>query len=198
MNTTRLCIITALVVLSTSTAFAQQTGETTRPDTPGVTASITAQERTDVSRLLHAYHELPERSVFLSASPSARAILRDIATNEKVFWLHRSRALNALGHHWADDETFALIDAAVRSKDTPTTGLHQVMLMHVAHFGARATPSVVMHLGHGDVQVRLSAVEALRRLPQDAVARAALKEARETESVPYVREQIDLALTTLR
>ncbi|MEM1349609.1 MAG: hypothetical protein AAGI01_13690 [Myxococcota bacterium] len=86
----------------------------------------------------------------------------------------------------------------MRSTDTPKDELHQVMLMHVDHFRARAAASVATHLDHEDVQVRLSAVEGLRRIALDAVARRALEEARAQEPVPLVRERIDNALKTLR
>ncbi|MEM1348550.1 MAG: hypothetical protein AAGI01_08355, partial [Myxococcota bacterium] len=66
MSTTRQRVIALfVVVLSTPTAFAQQTEDPAHSEPGRVRAPITAKERAAVRRLLDAYHQTLPREVFL-------------------------------------------------------------------------------------------------------------------------------------
>lgn len=176
------------VVLVTGTAFAQDNG-----DVPGLDRHDPANVQ-QVQLLLSGYHELPTREA-LAAVPGAHDIVLALAHTDGM--MTRDRALAALGHYWPSGDVFLLYAKTVASPTTPDGTRHRIMVLAADAFGERAVPMLTPYLSNADVQLRITAVEALGRIRTDEVV--ALLEAHAAgESNPIVLERIERATRTLR
>lgn len=153
-------------------------------------------QRADLKLLLSAHHDLPDKHLFLKASPDARALLLELARDASQFKLHRYRALEALGAYWADDEVFELYARLLAGKGDVLLK-HRVMMFAAAAFGDRSVPLISPYSHDADVQLRMTAAEALIRVNTET-SRAALRAALGQEDEPMVRRRIEGGLAEIR
>lgn len=181
-------VVASLLVLASHSAAAQD---------PVVAPSLDRFDRGHVDHvrlLLSGYHGLPDRAA-LDDVPDARQIVLAFAHSDAP--LVRDRALAALGHFWPSGDVFLLYATTLASPDTPDGTRHRAMILAAEVFGDRAVPMIVPYLGNADVQLRLTAVEALGHVRNDAAV-AALEERRTVEGNAVVLERIDDATRVLR
>ena len=164
---------------------------------PQTGSSVDHFPAADVARarlLLSGYHGLPDRDV-LTQSPNAFEIVRALSQSSDS--LVRDRALQALSRFWPSGDVFLAYANVLADPNTAEGTRHRVMLLAADVFADRAVPMIRPYLEADDVQLRLSAVEALGRVRTDEVV-AILTARAEVETDPVVLERIELASRVLR
>ena len=179
----------ALCALAPAPAWAQD-------EEPGAEEPQKEDATRRVRLLLSAHHELPPRALFVKATPRARDVLLEIARDDQIFRLHRYRALEALGSYWADDEVLDLYARLLRGSETELLE-HRVMMFAASSFGRHSVPLLVPYLSSPQMQLRLTAVEALALVDEEP-SRDALRARLEAEPSELVRERIEHALLEIR
>jgi len=154
-----------------------------------VEPAFTAEEREAVFVMLTAYHALPNAATFEAAARAPQAALWSITRDETVSPLFRDRALAALTY-WPTPELRAHLESLLRSPDTREMVVHRALGQLATAFGDDAVGVIVPFLGVDDVQLRLTAVHALREIGSVRAA-AALDEAALHERHPVVLEQLE-------
>jgi hypothetical protein len=141
--------------------------------------------------LLSGYHGLPSKQQLEDKLPNARHVLLAYAQDDRVFPLYQKRALRALGYY-ADAEVKSLYEAKLADSDTEDMVRHTLIGLLAEHFGADSVSTISPYLYKEDVQLRLTAVEALRKVDSDA-AQAALNEAKKEETNTIVKRRLEEA-----
>lgn len=172
-----------IVVLVPAFAAAQ---DSAGPDLP-VGVSVEAESAERLAFLLSAYHELPARAEF-EAVPDAQKILSTWAT-DRTAPLRQKRSLEALGY-FADATTLAIYTSVLNDPQTRVGARHQTILLVGTHFGVAGLDLLGRYLEADDVQLRLSAVDAIARTNTDR-GFALLEERAETEPNKTVLERIE-------
>ena len=149
---------------------------------PARTKAAAKPERARIQLLLSAHHELPDRALFEGASDQARAHLLDFATDLDVFPLYRYRALEALGAYYADDQVLRLYASVLKDAGSERAQ-HRVMLLAARFFGDQATGLLTPFLSDKNIQLRITAVEALALIHSET-SRAMLRAAASSEPDP--------------
>lgn len=187
------CLLGAM--LWTAPAAAQQV---TAPTTsiPALSALDAAQVR-KVELLLSGYHDIPTLAQLQAASPSAQditaALVRDHATSPFI----RPRAISALVAYWPNARSLALVRQLVADPKTRDVTQHQ-LLMALPAFGQQVIPDLIPFLSNADLQLRLTAVEAMGKLTDHDAAVKALHAAHDAEPSKLVRERIQRAQRAVR
>lgn len=150
----------------------------------------------DARLLLSGYHGLPSKQQLESKLPNARMVLMTYAKDDRVFPLYRKRALRTLGYY-ADAEVRALYEATLESDQTEDMLRHTLLGLLAEHFGADSVSTIEPYLRDDDVQLRLTAVEALRTVDSDA-AQDALREAKKDESNKIVKRRLEEATRVVK
>ena len=194
-------IICAFMILfAVGLANAQTTGSDGLPAVPPVD-QLDGEAVERVTLLLSAHHELPAAEMFAEAAADAETVLYAIAGDAGTFQHHRNRAYGALGY-WADADLQRFyatqFELALASEHESTYfSSHHLVGLIGRHF-PEAAPNLIGDLLHSeDVQIRLSAVEALRTADSEH-ARGLLIEAYPVETNATVREAIQRGLLTVR
>lgn len=156
-------IFVVLLIASLSAPGAAQTpGDDSSSDRP-----VDRIDRPEQVRfLLSNIHEVPSREALTDAMADPRDLLMHIARDESAGFM-RNRALMALGH-FPDPEVLGLYTALMRSDQTPTGTRHKVMLRAAEVFEEASVAPLSELLDHEDLQLRLTAVEALRSIGDDS------------------------------
>ncbi|MFU8806135.1 MAG: HEAT repeat domain-containing protein [Bradymonadaceae bacterium] len=160
------------------------------------TAKNSAEAKETITLLLSDYHGVPTRASLLAVSPTARDILLDMARDEDLFSLYRHRALAALGH-WPDAQVQSLMFGLLKSDETSEVLQHHLLGIVANAFGKDAVEVIAPYLAHEDVQLRLSAVGALSRIPHGD-AEKVLQHAVSEEKNAVVRERLEDSLMRTR
>lgn len=175
----------ALLSVASVPASAQDQGP--RVDAP-------AESVREVTLLLSGYHDLAPRASFESVA-GAPAIVRALA--EGPHSLVRDRALAALGRYWPSGDVYLLYANIIADPATPLGTRHRVVLMYAEAFGDRAIPAIRPLLGAADLQLRVTAVQALGRIGSDE-ALALIDEAARTATHPVLLDAIERSSRVLR
>jgi hypothetical protein len=144
--------------------------------------------------LLSGIHGAPDRLLLEARLPAAREVLLLVAREPNLLPFQRGQALWALAQ-WGGDEVLAVYHAVL--DEGHPTHVHDALLLLGRVGGDRAVPTLALWLAHEDLQVRLSAIEALGENDSDAAA-AALERAEATETSPVARERLIRALQRVR
>ena len=167
-------IVLALALLMAAPALAQQAGDSPSGDSQssGQAPQLDQATLERARLLLSGYHGMPAKAALEASLPNARQVMWRLAHDADGFSMHRQRALAALGY-WADDAVFGLYRDLLADADTDPLMRMRLVVLLAKHFGQRALPLVAPYLDHDDVQMRLSAIDAVRRIPgqpaQDAL-----------------------------
>lgn len=162
----------------------------TGPSLPVV--PIDAAEREAVSFLLRAIHELPAADAFVEAAERPVEVLWAIALDDAEPAFVRDRAVLALGY-WPDERLWAFLYArATSGVDEMST--HNAIAELARVWPERSLSVVTPLLASSELQVRLSAVDALGRHPAPEAAQS-LREALSVEANPVVRDAIERVIT---
>lgn len=189
-----------------STASAQQspttgdtTGQTTDPDSDSPVPFPFDGNEADYERatmLLSGFHGIPPKETFEQKLDNPEQILLGIALSEDTSAVYRKQALAALAY-WPNDTVFSLYGRLLKDAQTEDTIRHRVMLLMAEHFEGRALQQLRPYLSDDDLQLRLSAIEAIRRLPSDDAVEA-LREALKTETNAVAKKRLEQYTQTLR
>lgn len=179
------------LLLGAATATAQVAP--TDPLTPPMpTVPIDAAERESVTFLLRAIHELPDAEAFAEVTARPTEVLWAIAFDEEEPAFIRDRAVLALGY-WPDEQLWTFLSArAMSGSDELTT--HQAIAQMVRVWPERSLAVVTPLLQDDDLQVRLSAIDALGRV-EAADAVDSLERALDVEVNPVARQELERVLS---
>lgn len=161
---------------------------------PGNSPAITPDKT--AALLLSGYHQNPPKSVFKSQLANPKKVLLRFARNKKILPLQRQRALEALGY-FADAQVEALYQDLLKNKQTAELVRHRVMTLLAINFPQTALPTLEPFLAHPDLQFRLTAIDAIRRIPGDS-ARLALQKAAKSETKSIAQKRLAQYLKTTR
>lgn len=209
MKTLLKTIVVTLTLSVASTAFAQQAappGNTVGQTTDQTASSNSpvpfpfdgkSDERSGASNkqveraklLLSGYHGVPSKQAFEEALASPKLVVTAIALDDNSFAMHRKHALQALGY-WADAGVLRLYTQLLQDPQTSEPMRHQVILLLANHFPGEALDRLRPYLGHDDLQYRLTAIEAIRRLPDDDAVEA-LRAAKKSETNAVALERLE-------
>lgn len=155
----RLSTIIIVLLISTfgivSTVSAQESNAGPVAPTPTPVANPAADR---VGKLLSAHHELPSKARF-EAIEGARQTLAEMATN-RAAPLGQKRALEALAY-WPTATTLGVYTAVLNDPQTRVGTRHLTLMLVGRHFATDALDVLAPYLGADDVQLRLTAVEAI-------------------------------------
>lgn len=166
-------------------------------DQPGQIPTDGAEAEQQRARLLlSSHHQLPDKELFEEYLDTPRQTLVDIALDEGQLTLYRKQALSALGY-WPDVMVYEVYTDLLDDEQTPDNLRHRVMLLLADHFSGQALSHLEPRLSDDDLQIRLTAIEAIGRLDSgDAVE--ALEAARDDESNSVAKKRIDEAIRAAR
>ncbi|MFT4704447.1 MAG: hypothetical protein ACI81R_002152 [Bradymonadia bacterium] len=119
-------------------------------------------DRESLILLLSGYHGLPEASVFEARFSDPRAQLLALLGDPALGPIHYDRALAGLAY-WPNDEVRAVYETVLQSTEREMV-VHRVIGHLVQGFGDVAIERVTPYLSADDVQLRLTAVQALSTL----------------------------------
>ncbi len=197
MKTLTTILVTALLLTVASTGFAQQSStvgpttgthsDTTEPDSP-VPFPFDKKQLARAKLLLSGYQGLPPKKTFERSLDHPKQVLLALALDKKGFDLYRRRALSALGYY-ADARVERIYVDVLADANTPEAIRHRVMFLLADHFPADALRHLAPYLHDKNLQYRLTAIAAIRRLPGDD-ATAALRDALKTEKNPVARKRL--------
>ena len=179
----------ALVVLSVSlfcgTAFAQVA--------PGP-VSFAQDDVKTVTMLLSGYHDLAPQASF-DAVANAHQIVDTLARGPHSHI--RDRALAALGRYWPSADVFLLYANVIASPNTAEGTRHRAVLMMAESFGNTAIPAIKPLLSADDLQLQITAVQALGSIGSDE-AFDTLVSFSEGVTNPTLLKQLDQSARVLR
>ncbi len=190
-------IVLALILTLGSTAFAQQSP--TAGDATDQTASSDSpvpfpfdgddKEYERAQLLLSGYHGIPAKEVFEQTLDRPKMAVLSFAMDDDGVLMHRKRALAALGY-WKDAGVRRIYTQLLQDAKTHESLRHQVMLLIADHFPNEALGHLKPYLSHDDLQYRLTAIEAIRRLSsEDAVE--ALRAAKKSETNSVAKKRLE-------
>lgn len=168
-------------------------------DRPGQIPAPGDKEKEQFERarlLLSTHHELPAKKVFEKQLEEPRETLMAIAVDEGQLSLYRKQALAALGY-WPDGKVYDLYTEMLGDDETPENMRHRLMLLLADHFPEQALGELEPHLGDEDLQVRLTAIEAIGRIDSEK-ANEALKGALDDEDNDIARKRLEEAVEDVR
>jgi HEAT repeat protein len=188
------CVLGAM--LWAVAAAAQQVTQPAGPPIPAISTLDAGQVR-QVELLLSGYHAIPTLAQLQAASPRAEditaALVRDHATSPFI----RPRAISALVTYWPNARSLTLVRQLVADPKTRDVTRHQLLLALPA-FGEQVIPDLIPFLSHADLQLRLTAVEAMGKLTDHDAAVRALHTAHDAEPSKLVRGRIQRAARAVR
>ncbi|MFP4598599.1 MAG: HEAT repeat domain-containing protein [Persicimonas sp.] len=198
------CVLACAALASTasaqqSPASGDTTDQTTDPDSDSPVPFPFDGNEAEYERattLLSGFHGIPAKEVFEQKLDNPEQILLGIALNEDTSAVYRKQALAALAY-WPGDTVFSLYGRLLKDTQTEDTLRHRVMLLMAEHFEDRALEKLRPFLSDDDLQLRLSAIEAIRRLPSDDAVEA-LREALKTETNTVAQKRLEQYTQTLR
>ncbi len=190
MKRTILSLITIVLVGSSFAAYAQQNGGPTVP----VQVPVDSPQYDKVAMLLSAYHELPAKAQFEQVA-DVRLVLSAMAEDASAP-LQQKRALVALGY-WADSSTLSVYARVLSNPQTRNGTRHQLLLLTGKRFPTAGVPLLEPYLAANDLQLRLTAVEALAASGSDD-AFATLERHAKLETNPLVLKRIEQRGSRLR
>lgn len=201
MKTLLKTIILALTLTVASTAFAQQstTGANTNDQTSSPVPFPFDGNEKEFERaklLLSGYHGVPSKETFEETLDHPKLVVMAIALDEDSFGMHRKHALTALGY-WADAGVLRTYTGLLQDTQTDESLRHRLMLLIADHFQSEALGHLKPYLSHDDLQYRLTAIEAIRRLPGDDAV-AALRQAKKSETNKVALERLEKFTRTAR
>lgn len=195
MPTPRLLTAALMVLLLAGTALADaplhnaqgdhDDGSLLHDPSPAAPA-MTAREQLLV--LLSGHHGLPPREEIEAAVPTARALLWEIAHDEDQHPIQRDRAVAALAW-WPDDDVRALYRRLISDSGTRTMLRHRAIAMAGAHLGPAMLEDIAALVDADDLQLRLSAIEALHAMAVPE-ARRVIERLDHPHQHPIVHERV--------
>lgn len=185
--------LSALIVLTVSLFCGSAFAQVANGPTGGPTTFAQDDVRT-VTLLLSGYHDLAPQSSF-DAVPNAPAIVETLARGSHS--VVRDRALAALGSYWPSADVFLLYANVIASSDTAEGTRHRVVLMMAESFGNTAIPAIKPLLSADDLQLQITAVQALGSIGSDE-AFATIVSFSQSVTNPALIEQIDRSARILR
>ncbi len=199
-----ICVLACAALASTASAQQSPTsGDTTDQTTdPGSDSPVpfpfdgNEAEYERATMLLSGFHGIPPKETFEQKLDNPEQILLGIALSEDTSAVYRKQALAALAY-WPGDTVFSLYGRLLKDAQTEDTIRHRVMLLMAEHFADRALEKLRPYLSDDDLQLRLSAIEAIRRLPSDDAVEA-LREALKTETNAVAKKRLEQYTQTLR
>jgi HEAT repeat protein len=194
-------IFAALILAAAAPAAAGDTVDQPDQNLPETSAPKSVDQlepavAKDARLLLSGYHGLPSKQLLESKLPNTRGVLMAYAQDDRAFPLYRKRALRALGYY-ADAEIRSLYEALLADDDTDEMVRHTLIGLLAEHFGAASVSTIAPYLSADDVQMRLTVVEALRKVDADA-AQEALREAKKGETNEIVKRRIEEATRVVK
>lgn len=143
--------------------------------------------------LLSAYHEFPSRDDLLAVSPEASSILIDIYNDESSRPTLKRRAIDALG--FLSDQTSQdfLLYLLQNAPELETGYVHHAITAYSRLNGEESIGEIAQFLGHEDLQIRLTAVSAVRDFAGKA-GQNLLRQRLEAETDALVRAKIEKSL----
>src|SRR5690554_1870156 len=164
---------------------ASQTGTPTDSPKDGASPSLDPQGRAEL--LLSGYHQPPAKSVLDANLDEPKKVLMEFARDESILPLRRQCALEALVYY-ADAEVEALYRDLLKDEKSAEMVRHRVMPLLASSFPKTALSALKPFLAHPDLQYRLSAIDAVRRIPGEDAHQALQAAAKsETQKVAQAR-----------
>lgn len=180
-----IALIALSVSLLSAPAFAQVA--------PGP-GSFAQDDVKTVTMLLSGYHDLAPQASF-DAVRNAPQIVETLARGPHSHI--RDRALAALGRYWPSADVFLLYANVIASPDTAEGTRHRTVLMMAESFGDRAIPALEPLLHANDVQLQITAVQALGSIGSDEAFNT-LVSFSEGVTNPALLEQLERSARVLR
>ena len=148
-----------------------------------------SEERQRVQQVLNAYHGVQLKDL-VAAANDPQAHLLEMLDETATRPLTRLQALAALAHfpNKATRSVYLDIIKKADHKDRGSRELHRAIQGLAFGFGEAAAEQIEPLLKHKDVQVRLTAVDAMSKL--GAGAKVTLRDHLKTEKHPLVLESI--------
>ncbi|MDX9719475.1 MAG: HEAT repeat domain-containing protein [Myxococcota bacterium] len=147
-----------------------------------------------IKLLLSAHCSFPTRDELLAVTDDVASILIELYEDPASIPSLRTRAIDALGW-FQEDATANFFEQVLTRPETPERELHHAISAYNKAFGDLAVPTTVVFLNHSDVQLRLTAVDALGKNGGKA-AQAVLLERQAREVDPVVSEKLQRAIRT--
>ncbi|AWV90519.1 HEAT repeat domain-containing protein [Bradymonas sediminis] len=167
------------------------------PEQSGKTGNTPTVDPHDQARvLLSGYHNIPPKAAFDSNLKQPQQVLMDVAQGENTLPLQRQRAVEALAYY-ADAKVEGLYRSLLEDKKSPEMLRHRVMGLLAVNFPKTALPTLEPYLAHSDLQFRLSAIDAIRRIPGDAALQT-LQRASKSETHKVAQKRLAQYLRTTR
>lgn len=157
-------------------------------------ATFAPDDVSTVTMLLSGYHDLAPRESF-DAVPNARSIVEVLAHGPHG--VVTDRALAALGRYWPSADVYLLYANVVASDATADGTRYRVVLMFAEAFGDRAIPAIRPLLSSKDLQLQITAVQALGEVGTDEAV-AIVNDFAKTATNPALLAQIDKSTRVLR
>jgi hypothetical protein len=201
MKTLLKTIVLALTLTVASTAFAQQapsgsdtagdgTDQTASPNSPVPFPFDTNEAEFERAKLLlSGYHGLPPKETFEETLDHPKLVVTAIALDKNAFSMHRKHALAALGY-WADAGVLRIYTQLLQDDGLGEAIHHKLILLVAEHFPGEALGHLEPYLSHDDLQFRLTAIEAIRRIPGDKAVEA-LRVAKKSETNKVALERLE-------
>lgn len=171
-----------------------QTGTPTDAPKDGTSPPRTPEGRAEL--LLSGYHQPPSKSVLDAGLEEPKKVLMKFARDESILPLRRQRALEALVYY-ADAEVEALYRDLLKDEQSAEMVRHRVMPLLASSFPKTALSALRPFLAHPELQYRLSAIDAVRRIPGEA-ARQALQSAAKSETQKVAQQRLAQYLRVAR
>lgn len=184
--------LTLAVATTAITLSVAQTPQ--NPPDPGTQAPPTPQApqantEARIRLLLSGYDSFPTADELRAVSPAAPAFLMQIAQDKTALPTLRNRAIDALGY-FDEPEVKAFLTVILTEPDTaPEMGVHKAITALMKLEGEDGLGQVSPFLQHEDVQLRLTAVEAIGNFGGRG-GRVLLEERRKIEPSKMVKDKI--------
>lgn len=191
------CIVAVLLGLTApASAFAQKAPsgapgpEIESPDDP---ASDKAPEdvESELHLLLAGHHGLSAKKTFEARFDNPAKRVRQLAIDSDTGVILRKRSVSALAY-WPNDRSLAVIKKLLRDESSPQPVVFRALSVLANHYPERAVPLIRPYLDSPDPQTRLTAIHALRAVPNKE-ATDALRKRLKIEHHRVVRESLKKA-----
>lgn len=188
MKRLMLCILLS-IVCAPAYVSAQVT-----PGTQAPAPTFPADDVRTVTMLLSGYHDIAPQTSFDDVANAPRIVT---AIANGAHSLVRDRALAALGRYWPSADVYLLYANVIASPDTAEGTRHRVVLMLAESFGDRALPALRPLLEVPDLQLQLTAVQAIGSIGTDEAFDLLIDLSRAVSN-PALLAQIDRSARVLR
>lgn len=149
-----------------------------------------------ITLLLSGYEYFPTAADLQAVTPDPVPYLVELSSRDEGLPVHRHRAVAALAY-FPGESVQQYLDYLLTSPHTPELMRHHVMNALVTGFGEASLPVIEPFLANADVQLRLTAVNAVATIATPAAA-TVLEHCLSLEQSELVRERIQAELTTLQ